>query len=83
MILIEALRLYCKRHKITVRKLKQETGLSHGTAANFLHGELLNADNFARILTWALRPALSDIKRSRNTEESGTESASIPPISRV
>ena len=75
MILTTALRLYCTKHKIRARRLARETGLLPATAQNFLNGELLNADNFAKILIWAMQPGPSDIKRSKGTEESGTDLA--------
>ncbi len=69
MILTEALQLYCKKHKIRVRALAKITGVSFPTINRFLNGKGIESDNFAKILTWAMQPALSDIKRSRNTEE--------------
>lgn len=61
MILTDAIVLYCKKHKISVRQLAREAGLVHGTAAAFLRGDTkLGEDNFARLLCWAMRTSPRD-----------------------
>ena len=61
MIFTEALQLYCKKHKISVRRLAKEAGLGHGTAAEFLRGDTkLGEDNFAKLLIWAMSAPLRE-----------------------
>jgi hypothetical protein len=55
MILTEAIRLYCKGHKIGVRALANVTGMSHMTASRFLRGATIDSDNFTKILIWAMQ----------------------------
>ncbi len=56
MILFEALRLYCKKHKIGPRQLSRETGLPVATAGDFLNNKTkLDAKNFARLQRWVLK----------------------------
>jgi hypothetical protein len=56
MILFEAIRLYCKKHKIGPRQLSRETGIPINSAAVFLRGEREpEAENFALLLRWVLQ----------------------------
>jgi hypothetical protein len=56
MILFEAIRLYCKKHKIGPRQLSRATGVLVNSAAVFLRGEREpEAENFALLLRWVLQ----------------------------
>lgn len=53
MILTEALRLYCKEHKITLRQLENETKVPKSVLDRFLKGENIRSDYFVSLLAWA------------------------------
>ena len=55
MILLDALRLYCKKRKIGPRQLSRFTGMTPMAASRFLGDITPDGDNMARILTWALQ----------------------------
>jgi transcriptional regulator with XRE-family HTH domain len=54
-ILTEAIRLYCKEHKIRIRTLAAATGMSRSMASRFLNGQPIASDHFTKLLIWAMQ----------------------------
>lgn len=53
MIFTEAMKLYCKKHKISVRQLEKEAGVSYRTINRFFNGKSISHVEFGKIENWS------------------------------
>lgn len=59
-IFTASLRLYCKKYKVSVRRLGAATGVPYVTVSRFLNGKAISSEDFTKILAWAMQNITHD-----------------------
>lgn len=70
-----SLRLYCKKHRVSVRRLGATAGVSYVTVSRFLNGKAISSEDFTKILAWAMQdiPHDSPAKAPHDASHAATD----------